>query len=133
METKVLAVDDPLDSVSARTQGRMKAGIELSITELNKLTSLWEGAPALPPDQLQALLDADLGLAGALEVVHTIKLKGKAAQRGMVWIGPVLRLVELTLATATSTDPTGQVTALGEEKVRFPLPVAVRILGVKSE
>jgi hypothetical protein len=64
--------------------------------------------------------------------VSRIHLKGRAAERGLVWVVPVFKLVEFTLGAVESADETGQVTAVADEKVRLPLPVAVRILGLKS-
>jgi len=133
METKVLRGTNELDTVSDRTDGRMKAGIELSIAELNKLLPLWNGETPLSADRLAAINLPAFARDNATEAVHRLRLEGKARQRGMVWVGPVLGLVDLTLGSASAIDDSGQVTAVAEEKVRFPLPVAARVIGVRSE
>jgi hypothetical protein len=51
----------------------------------------------------------------------------------MVWVIPTFKLFEFTLNTVSATNEAGQVTAVGEEKVRFPLPVSARVLGLKSK
>ena len=47
METKFLVAQTDARAVADRTEGRMKAGIELSVDELNKLLPLWDGAAVL--------------------------------------------------------------------------------------
>jgi hypothetical protein len=45
---------------------------------------------------------------------------------------PVFNLIECTLSSVSKTDDSGQVTALADETIRFPLPVSVRLIGLKS-
>jgi hypothetical protein len=131
METK-LASTPAEQSVTRRTEGRLKAGIELSLDELNKLLSLWE-LPPLEPEKLEALRSQALARANGSEVICNLRLKGRARERGMIWVVPVFRLVRLTVAAVASTDDTGQVTGWSEEKVSFPLPVSLRVLGLKTK
>jgi hypothetical protein len=132
METKLLkAADDP-DSLTLRTAGRMKAGIELSLSELNKLLPLWNGQAVLEPAKLEALATAAFAEANAAELITSLKLAGTAGERGMVWAVPVFNLVECTLASISKADDSGQVTALVDEAIRFPLPVSMRLIGLKS-
>jgi hypothetical protein len=132
METKLLqAAADP-ESLTQRIAGRMKSGIELSLAELNKLLPLWPGQTPLEPAKLEALATAAFAEANATELVAHLKLNGRAGERGMVWAVPVFTLFECTLGAIGKTDETGQVTALADETVRFPLPVSVRFLGLKS-
>jgi hypothetical protein len=133
METRVLRAQEDDESVADRTQGRLKAGIELSVAELNKLASLWDAGTALDPERLEAFRTDTFARANASEFVHRVRLKGKAGQRGMVWVGPILQLFEFTLATPQKVEETGQVIAVAAEKVRFPLPVAARVIGLRSE
>jgi hypothetical protein len=132
METKLLkAAADP-ESLSQRTAGRMKAGIELSLSELNKLLPLWSGQAVLEPAKLEALATAEFAKANAAELITTLKLSGRSGERGMVWAVPVFNLIECTLSSVSKTDDSGQVTALADETIRFPLPVSVRLIGLKS-
>jgi hypothetical protein len=111
----------------------MKAGIELSIAELNKLLPLWDGAPALEPDKLEAFTTDTFAKNNAAEFIYNFKLKGRAGERGMIWVVPIFKLFDCTLNTIQKTDDTGQVVALAEEKVRFPAPVSARVIGLKSQ
>jgi hypothetical protein len=132
METKLLKGPEEPESLSNRTSGRMKAGIELSLTELNKLLPLWNGQAMLEPVKLAALQTAEFAKANAGELITSVKLSGKAGERGMVWAIPVFNLTECTLSSIAKTDESGQVTALSDETIRFPLPVSVRLIGLKS-
>jgi hypothetical protein len=132
METKLLKEGPDLESLTERTAGRMKAGIELSLAELNKLLPLWPGQTVLEPAKLEALKTATFAEANATEVITRLKLQGRAGERGMVWAVPVFDLIECTLASIAKTDESGQVTALADETLRFPLPVSIRLLGLKS-
>jgi hypothetical protein len=132
MQTKILRGKPDAESMTEKIDGRMKAGIELSIAELNKLLPLWNGEAALEREKLEALQTAEFAKNNAGEFTYNLKLKGRAAQRGLVWVVPVFKLFECTLSTVTRTDDAGQVAAMGEEKVRFPLPVSARVIGLKA-
>jgi hypothetical protein len=133
MDTRFLAARPDPDSLSVRTEGRMKGGIELSIAELNKLLPLWNGGTPLNPEQLEALQTEDFARRNATEFIHHFKLKGKAADRGMVWVIPTFKLFEMVFAVASHVDEAGQISAFTEEKARFPLPVCARVIGLKSK
>lgn len=133
MNTRLLKGGKNFDSVSEKTEGRMKGGIELSIAELNKLIPLWNGQNALAPEKLEAFKTESFARNNAREFVTRLKLKGKAADRGMVWVIPIFKLTEFTLGSALKTNDDGQVMEVTEEKVRFPLPVSARVIGLKSK
>ncbi len=132
MATKVLRGEVDEESLSEKTEGRMKAGVELSVAEMNKLLPLWEGEPVLDRDKLESFMSDEFVRNNAAEFVYNLKLKGRGGERGMVWVAPVFQLFECTLSAVSQTDGAGQVIALSEEKVRFPLPVAARVIGLKS-
>jgi hypothetical protein len=132
METKLLRAKPDPESVTNRIEGRMKAGIELSVAEVNKLLPLWNATP-LDAARLEALSTSAFAKANAGELVRNLKLRGRASERGLVWVIPVFKLFELTLGTVQTSDATGQIVAVSEETVRFPLPVSARIIGLKSQ
>jgi hypothetical protein len=132
MQTKILRGPVDKESITDTTSGRLKGGVELSMSELNKLLPLWDGATPLEAAKLEALSNEAFARNNGGEFLYHIKIKGKAAERGMVWIIPVFKLFEITLNNVSNSDETGQVTAVTEEKIRFPLPVSGRVLGLKS-
>ena len=132
MDTKILKAAPEPDALSDITAGRMKAGIELSIAELNKLLPQWPGHTPLDADHLQALRTAPFTAANSAESVTRIKFKGQAGERGIVWVVPVFNLVPCTFSTAAKIDDSGQISGLQDEVLAFPLPVASRVLCLKS-
>jgi len=119
METRLLTSVEEKDSVRAVTEGRMKAGIELSIKELNKLIPVMSDKQPLTSAQLKAFLDEGFARDHSMEFIYHFRLRGKAGERGMIWVIPIFKLFEFTLASG--------------EKVCFPLPVSARSIGLKSE
>src|ERR1700744_1645786 len=134
MATKLLTGPKDEDGVKDSTEGRMKAGIELSIKELNKLLpAMHDHPPSLDGDRLQAFLHERFARDHSTEFIYHFRLKGKAGERGMIWVIPIFKLFEFTLNKVETTNEHGVVTKVTEEKVRFPLPVASRSIGLKSE
>lgn len=133
METKGLTVAPDPDSPIDRTEGRFKGGIELSLGEVNKLLPLWPGEQPLQPDVLSALATPEFARRTAGEAIHSLRLKGSKRERGLVWAVPVFTLRDVHLGVVEATDQSGQVTRVGKQEARFPVPSAVRVLTMKSE
>ena len=135
MENKLLKAVQQSQRTSrgACSQAHMKGGIELSIKALNKLLPLWQGHDVLRAEQLEALATEAFAVANAGEAITSVKLKGGATERGMIWAVPVFNLLQCTLATVVKTDGNGQITELADEVVGFPVPVATRVIGLKSK
>jgi hypothetical protein len=132
-ETKFAVDPKDKESLSDVTTGKMKAGIELSLTEVNKLMDGWEGAKPLDEDTLDALRCSDFARTNAAELVCNVKLKGRSYENGVFWAIPVFKMYEITLGKVESVNDYGYVKYISATKVRFPLPVSVRILGLKSK
>ncbi len=133
MNTKLLQGRKDEESLTEKTEGRMKAGIELSLTELNKLIPLWNGETALDAEKLEAFRTEAFAKSNAGEFIYNLKIKGRAGERGMIWVIPIFKLTEFTLNAIQKTNDAGQVIAVSDEKVRFPLAVSARVIGLKSK
>jgi len=133
METRLNAAPSDPDSIRLTTSGRLKAGIELSFDEVNKLGGLFDGQTPLDADRLAALRSHTTAHAESGEFVANIKLKGRAKERGLVWVVPVFRLAEFTLSAVQKISDSGQVASVANETVRYPIPVAARVLGLRSQ
>jgi hypothetical protein len=132
METKLLIEPETPDGVIKSVTGRMKAGMELSVAELNKLIPLWKGPPVLDAAKLEALNARPFLDDVAREFKYEFKLRGRAGQNGMIWVVPTFKLFSLTVSTISNCDDTGQAIATADEELQFPLPVAARLIGLKS-
>lgn len=133
MQTKTLRNPPDPNGLTEAFEGRMKAGVELSLAELNKCVSLWSGENPLDADRLEALNTETFARRNAGDFTYPLKLKGKKTDRGIVWVVPVLKLFDFTLGSAVNSDESGQVLPGPEERVHFPLPVAARVIGLKSD
>lgn len=133
METRLNAAPSDPDEIRLSTTGRLKGGIELSFDEVNKLAGLFGGQRPLDADRLAALRSHTTAHAESGELVASIKLKGRAKERGLVWVVPVFRLAEFTLSAVQKIGESGQVASVANETVRYPIPVAARVLGLRSQ
>lgn len=133
METKRLTVAGDPESAVARTEGRFKGGIELSVGEVNKLLPLWTGEQPLAAEQLRAFATEEFARRTSGEVVKSLRLKGSKRQRGLAWVVPVFTLHGFTLGLVQAKDESGQVTQATDQPARFPVPSAVRVLTMRSE
>jgi hypothetical protein len=133
METRLNASPSDPDEIRLTTSGRLKGGVELSFDEVNKLAGLFDGQTPLDADRLAALRSHAVAHAESGEFMTSIKLKGRAQERGIVWVVPIFRLAEFTLSAVQKTDDSGQVVAVTNETVRYPIPVAGRVLGLRSQ
>jgi hypothetical protein len=130
--TKLSMDEKDPESIKDITSGKLKAGIELSITEINKLLDGWDGSVPLDEEKLGAIRNADFAVSNTAETIYNIELKGRSYEQGMIWVVPVFKLFEITLGKVESLTPEGYVNQVSSTKVKFPLPVSVRILGIKS-
>jgi hypothetical protein len=132
MEPKQLAGTDAPQSAYELTTGRLKAGIEIGMPQLNALRSLWDLKEPLSPEIMAALgarsfLDGTGG-----ETILPLEMTGRAGERGMVWMIPTFRLFDIPLSKVEETASSGQVTKVSDLSVQFPLPTGVRALGLKT-
>ncbi|WP_137846505.1 hypothetical protein [Microbacterium sp. 2FI] len=114
------------------TGGRFKAGIEIAPVELNALLPLWEGSTPLPPEAVEAFAAPAWRAGAGGDTTVNVRFDGRRNTRGALWVVPVLDLRTFTLTTASELDAYGQVIAVAEEQVRFPVIEAVRVLGLAS-
>jgi hypothetical protein len=133
MQTRLSSAPDAdTDQLRIQTVGRMKAGIECSVDELAKLAVLWDGEPVLDSAHLAAFRSPAFARQNAAEAIVTVKADGSRDERGLIWVVPVLRLVDHTLGAVKTVDDHGQVTAVDDQHAHFPVPVAIRLLELRS-
>lgn len=117
----------------AQTTGRIKSGIEVSVTEMNKLLPMWAGEQPLSDNDLAAFT-ARTWLAGqGGDAVTQLRMEGRRGTRGVLWVVPVLRLRAFTLATVSDVDPYGQLVTTHDRVVHFPVIESVRVIGLATQ
>lgn len=133
METRHRPPDQPEDDPDAvLTNGRLKAGIEIGVAPLAQLRALWDRAE-LPAEVQTALADRAFIARCGGEAQRRLELKGRAGERGLVWMVPTFRLFDIVLCRVAEASAAGQVTKANDETVQLPLPIGVRVLGLKSD
>ena len=131
METKLSLLEQEQTSITHKTEGKIKSGIELSISELNKLSTHW-GKPSLSNEKLAALRASEFLTKKSYEGIHHLSMKGKMREKGMYWVVPILNQQEIVLSQVKTVDDYGQVTEVQDELVLVPIPTSIRILGLKT-
>ncbi|MBS3913268.1 MAG: hypothetical protein KG003_02125 [Bacteroidetes bacterium] len=133
LESKMLLQNPESETITQYFNGKMKSGIQLSISEVNKLLPLWSGKTPLNANLLAALDNSKcVSDAFHLEAVTSLKLKGKKIQKGIIWALPCFALADITIGKIKETNANGVVTSIAEEVISFPIPQSIRILGLKT-
>ena len=113
--------------------GKLKVGMEYSPYALNHLlTRLAPGETQLGEAELEALSGDDFVERFNQGAQYSGKLKGRRGERGALWVYPEFKIQTLVLTRADDVDEHGNVRALNETRVRFPLPAMVHFIGVKG-
>jgi hypothetical protein len=82
--------------------------------------------------QLSALGSSDfVGRFNTAARFHAA-LAGKAGVSAALWVYPEVKLHEIVLFKAASTDADSHVRELTEERVRFPIPVSIHVIGART-
>ena len=113
-------------------QGRLRAGMTTSLNALNALIPLISNGQSLNEAQLSALASSDFVARFNSGARFNAVLSGKPGVSAALWIYPEVNLHHVVLFKAASTDADSHVRELVEERVRFPIPVTVHVIGTRS-
>lgn len=113
-------------------KGRLKSGFTCSLGSLNALVPQISNGKPLTESQLSALSSSDFVSRFNTAARFSAALSGKAGVSAAIWIYPEVKLHEVVLFKAASTDADSHVRELTEEKVRFPIPVSIHVIGART-
>ncbi|MFT3877536.1 MAG: hypothetical protein QM708_14115 [Propioniciclava sp.] len=131
MQTRT-APGTPAGGVRKVTSGRVKAGIEVAVPELNALLALWPGHGPLDAVDVTAFRSpAWLSTQGGDATVN-VRFEGRRRTRGALWAVPVIELRTFTVGAPAEVDAHGQVLSMADRQVAFPVVQAIRLLGLTS-
>lgn len=126
-------LDTLVETKNGDLGGTLKVGMEYSPHALNHLlTRLAPGETQLGDAELEALGGEDFVERFNQGAQFSGKLRGRRGERGALWVYPEFKIQTLVLTRADDVDEHGNVRALNETRVRFPMPVMVHFVGVKS-
>jgi hypothetical protein len=124
----------PRPQSAATHEGRLKSGYALSVRALNRLLPLIApGQEPLAEEALAALEGADFAERLSLGARKPIAMRGIPGSAFTVWAYPAMRLARLVLQRPAAIGPGGNVTALAEETVTFPLPAVLNLVGTRNQ
>jgi len=120
---------NPSDKVR---QGRVKSGMTTSLGALNALIPLVSTGKSLPETQLSALRSSDFVSRFNTAARFNATISGRSGITGAIWIYPEVKLHDVVLFKAASTDADSHVRELTEEHVHFPIPVTLHVIGART-
>ncbi len=113
-------------------RGRIRSGMTTSLGALNALIPQISTGKALSEAQLGALASSDFVSRFNSAARFSARLAGKAGVSAALWIYPEVKLHQLVLFKAASTDADSHVRELVEERLHFPIPISVHVIGARS-
>ncbi len=113
-------------------KGRLRSGMNTSLGALNALIPLVSNGKPLNEAQLGALGSSDFVARFNSAARFNATLSGKAGLSAAIWIYPEVKLQQVVLFKAASTDADSHVRELTEERVPFPIPVTLHVIGART-
>ncbi|MFN8583670.1 MAG: hypothetical protein U0163_22165, partial [Gemmatimonadaceae bacterium] len=113
-------------------KGRLKSGMNTSLGALNALIPLISTGKPLNESQLGALGSSDFIARFNTAARFNATLSGKAGLTAAIWVYPEVKLQQVVLFKAASTDADAHVRELTEERVPFPMPVTLHVIGART-
>ncbi|MFN8570858.1 MAG: hypothetical protein U0132_02305 [Gemmatimonadaceae bacterium] len=113
-------------------KGRLKSGMNTSLGALNALIPLVSTGKPLNEAQLGALGSSDFVSRFNSAARFNATLSGKSGLTAAIWAYPEVKLQQVVLFKAASTDADSHVRELTEERVPFPIPVTLHVIGART-
>ena len=113
-------------------KARLRTGMTTSLSALNALIPLISNGQSLNEAQLSALSASDFVARFNTGARFNAVLSGRPGVTAALWIYPEVNLHEVVLFKAASIDADAHVRELVEERVKFPIPVTVHVIGTRS-
>ena len=118
------------ETSGTRQVGKLKAGLILSAYRLNELLDQISDYPMLDEAELTALLSSEFKEQFSHCARNSVEFKGPRGDAVGLWVYPEFKLQRVLLKQAGQTNSNGQVLALTEHTVYFPMPAVVHFIGV---
>ncbi len=120
------------DSRDRVTVARLKSGMIVSLTALNRLVPLIAAAPALSESELAALRSPDFVARFNQAARFKASFHARPGGTAALWIYPAMKLQQVVLLKASRSNGNGHVEALAEHPVRFPMPALIHTIGART-
>lgn len=128
METVTQLLED--DATGHKS--RLKSGLIVSPYGLNELLEQISQHPRLSDAELTALVGSEFKARFSHAARTQVNFKGKPRDTVALWIYPELKLQQVILKQVEQSQPNGNVQALKEHPVYFPMPALAHFIGVST-
>lgn len=115
---------------STRLNGKLKTGLIMSPDRLNELIPQISSHPSLSAAELAALMTPEFKQQCSYAARSAVEFKGKQGDTVGLWTYPEMKVQRVLLKQPRETNANGQVLALTEREVYFPIPAIVHFIGV---
>jgi hypothetical protein len=112
--------------------GKLKSGMSLSPTVLNRLLGTLDGQRMLTRGELDALEAGDFLERYQLAARGQVEIDADPGRSGALWLWPEVKLLEVVLRVAGAPDEHGRVASMDERTVIFPMPAMVHLVAVRT-
>ncbi|MGH7694610.1 MAG: hypothetical protein ACRENH_06500 [Gemmatimonadaceae bacterium] len=112
--------------------GRLQSGMTTTLAALNEIIPQISTGKGLNEAQLSGLRSSDFVARFNTAARTRAALSGKAGVSAALWVYPEVKLHQVVLFKAASTDADSHVRELTEERVHFPIPVTLHVIGART-
>jgi len=110
-------------------EGKLKTGLLMSPHRLNELLPQISDHPSLSEAELEALLSPEFKQQCSYAARSQVEFNGRKGDTVALWAYPEMKLQRVLLKQVRQTNANGQVLALAEHEVYFPIPAIVHFVG----
>ncbi len=120
------------DNSTTRLEGKLKTGLIMSPDRLNELIPQISSHSSLSAAELAALMTPEFQQQCSYAARSAVEFKGKQGDTVGLWTYPEMKVQRVLLKQAGQTNANGQVLALTEREVYFPVVAIVHFIGVST-
>ncbi len=112
-----------------KEEGKMKAGMIVSLYALNKMIPFISPHPALNEAEIAALRSPDFVSRFNQAARTKVKFSGRPGDSAALWVYPEVKMQRLVLRRAEEVNNAGHVLKFSEHAVHFPMPALAHFIG----
>lgn len=134
-ETKIKLNEDKSSANGTRItwDGMLKSGMDLAVSELNKLLPVMKESESWTQEQVDALQCPEFEKLLNQQATANIEMRGRTEERGSLWVFPVVDLMDIELQKVMQVSDNGAVLQIEKETKSFPIPVDAVFVGAELE
>lgn len=112
-----------------KEEGKMKAGMIMSLRTLNKMISYISPHPVLNEAEITALRSPDFVNRFNQAARTKVRFSGRPGDSAALWVYPEVKMQQVILQRAEEVNSAGHVLKFSEHAVHFPMPALAHFIG----